>query len=139
MNLELMTGTEHLADGVVDVVTTPQTPNLVGTPVTTEVGYSRVELRTNMTMLATGSDFVRGGIVFGLADHAAMLALEEPGAVLEAADTRFLRPVGVDQLIVAEAHARMKIGKRRHAAVTICLGEEKIFEGDFTVCLTEAR
>jgi acyl-coenzyme A thioesterase PaaI-like protein len=139
MNLELTTGTENLPDGVVDDATTPENPDLVGLPVAREPGYSRVELRTRVGMTAEGSDFVRGAVVFELADQAAMLALDEPSAVLEAADVRFVRPVGVDQLIFAEAHARMRIGKRRHIAVTVSQGKEKIFEGDFTVCVTEAR
>lgn len=139
LDLEFATGRETLPGGAVDVATPPTTLNPAGLPVAREPGYSRVELRTSVEMTAHGSDFVRGAVVFGLADHAAMLALDDPSAVVEAADVRFVKPVGVDQLIVAEANARMRIGKRRHVAVKVSQGEEKIFEGDFTVCLTEAR
>ncbi len=138
MDLELGTGRESLPGEAADAII-PATPDPAPALLAREPGYSRIELRTNVDMTAAGSDFVRGAVVFGLADHAAMLALDEPSAVLEAADVRFVKPIGVDQLIVADANARMRIGKRRHVAVTISQGEEKIFEGDFTVCLTEAR
>jgi acyl-coenzyme A thioesterase PaaI-like protein len=40
---------------------------------------------------------VHGGFVFGLADHAAMLAVNDPNVVLGAASTRFLKPVRVGE------------------------------------------
>lgn len=138
MNFEFSEVAERVPEGVGEPVPTPVASDLVGLPVAREPGYGRVELHTRTGMFGPGSDFVRGAVVFALADHAAMLAVDEP-AVLEAADVRFVRPVGADVAIVAEANARMKIGKRRHVAVTVSQGEEKIFEGDFTVCLTEPR
>jgi acyl-coenzyme A thioesterase PaaI-like protein len=139
MNLECGRTAENLADGAVNPAPGIAAPETVGLPVAREPGYGRVELRTSTTMFGSGSDFVRGAVVFALADHAAMLAVDEATAVLEAADVRFVRPVGADVAIVAEANARMRIGKRRHVAVTVSQGEEKIFEGDFTVCLSESR
>jgi acyl-coenzyme A thioesterase PaaI-like protein len=86
-------------------------------------------------MASPGSEFVRGGVVFGLADHAAMLALDQPGAVLQAAEVQFTRPVKVDELIIAEAHARVRHGKKRHVTVTVSQGAEKVLQGEFTACL----
>lgn len=138
LGLEFKGVAETVSAGVAEPVRAPAASDLVGLPVAREPGYGRVELRTSTDMFGSGSDFVRGAVVFAMADHAAMLAVDEP-AVLEAADVRFVRPVGADVAIIAEANARMRIGKRRHVAVTVSQGEEKIFEGDFTVCLTEAR
>lgn len=114
-------------------------PGAPGAAVAATPGYSRVELLTNSAMAAPGSEFVRGAVVFGVADHAAMLALDQPGAVLQAADVQFTRPVRVDELIVAEAHARIRHGKKRHVTVTVSQGTAKVLEGEFTACLPDAR
>ena len=106
-----------------------------GAEVAATPGYSRVEFVTNSAMAAPGSQFVRGGVVFGVADHAAMLALAQPGAVLQAAEVQFIRPVKVDEHLVAEAHARIRHGKKRHVTVTVSQGAEKVLEGEFTACL----
>lgn len=106
-----------------------------GTVVTVAPGFSRVELLTNSAMASPGSEFVRGGIVFAVADRAAMLALDQAGAVLQAAEVQFTRPVKVDELIVAEAHARIRHGKKRHVTVSVSHGEEKVLQGEFTACL----
>ena len=106
-----------------------------GTAVTVTPGFSRVELVTSGNMTSPGSEFVRGGVVFGVADYAAMLALDQPGAMLQAAEVQFIRPVKVDELIIAEAHARIRHGKKRHVTVTVSHGAEKVLQGEFTACL----
>lgn len=107
----------------------------LGAAVATTPGYSRVELLPSSAMVSPGSEFVRGGVVFGVADHAAMLALDQPDAVLQAAEVQFVRPVKVNEVIVAEAHARMRHGKKRHVTVTVSQGTEKVLQGEFTACL----
>lgn len=107
----------------------------LGKAVTVAPGFSRVELRTSGAMASPGSGSVRGAVVFGVADQAATLALAEPNAVLQAAELQFIRPVRVDELIVAEAHARMRHGKKRHVTVTVSQGTEKVLQGEFTACL----
>ena len=111
------------------------TPEASEAATTATPGYARVELLTRSAMALPGSEFVRSGVVFGVADHAAMLALDQPGAVLQAAEVQFIRPVKVDELIVAEAHARIRHGKKRHVSVTVSQGTEKVLEGEFTACL----
>lgn len=107
----------------------------LGTAVTVAPGFSRVQLVTSSTMASPGSEFVRAGVVFALADHAALLALDQPGAVLQAAEVQFMRPVKIDELIVAEAHARIRHGKKRHVTVTVRQDTEKVLQGEFTACL----
>lgn len=107
----------------------------LGQAVTVAPGFSRVELLTSSAMASPGSGFVRGTVVFGVADHAATLALAEPNAALQAAELQFIRPVRADELIVAEAHARIRNGKKRHVTVTVSHGAEKVLQGEFTACL----
>jgi acyl-coenzyme A thioesterase PaaI-like protein len=44
-------------------------------------------------MVVDAHGLVHGGFVFGLADYAAMLAVNDPNVVLGAAEARFLKPV----------------------------------------------
>ncbi|MBF0527471.1 MAG: thioesterase, partial [Deltaproteobacteria bacterium] len=51
---------------------------LCGKPLQVESGFSRVELRTLERMAVDGSGLVHGGFIFGLADYAAMIAVNHP-------------------------------------------------------------
>ena len=48
---------------------------LCGTPVELSKGYARVEIDTISAMRADDSGLIHGGFIFGLADYAAMLAV----------------------------------------------------------------
>ena len=76
---------------------------LCGVPVSLGVGSATVQLSTSPAMAADAHGLVHGGFVFGLADHAAMLAVNDPHVVLGAAETRFTAPVRVGEVVVAEA------------------------------------
>jgi len=78
-------------------------PELCGRPLELAPGFSRVELVPSERMAADERGLVHGGFPFGLADYAAMLAVNDPLVVLAAAEVRFLRPVQVGERLVAEA------------------------------------
>lgn len=78
-------------------------PELCGKPVELRAGRAVVELTTSSPMAADEHGLVHGGFVFGLADHAAMLAVNLPNVVLAAAEVRFLLPVRVGETLVARA------------------------------------
>ena len=59
---------------------------LCGRPVRVEADFCRVELTTTPDMAVDASGLVHGGFIFGLADHAAMVAVNHPNVVLGAAD-----------------------------------------------------
>ena len=69
----------------------------------TAAGTARVGLTTLPEMAVDAAGLVHGGFVFGLADHAAMLAVNDPYVVLGSAAVRFLRPVRVGERLIAEA------------------------------------
>src|SRR6185369_17300841 len=54
-------------------------------------------------MAADERGLVHGGFVFGLADYAAMLAVNHPNVVLGSSEVRFLKPVLVGERLVANA------------------------------------
>ncbi len=108
-----------------------------GEPVAVDSGWARVELRTRPEMAVDEQGLIHGGYLFGLADHAAMLAVNHPNVVLGAAEVRFLKPVRVGERILADAHADEATGKKRRVEVSVYrVGEEveDLLVGTFT-CL----
>jgi len=106
--------------------------DLCGQPVLVEQGHCRVELRTSQAMAADDTGLVHGGFLFGVADYAAMLAVNHPNVVLGSADVKFLKPVKVDQVIVADARVEEVQGKKNWVAVSVSQGGEIVFQGMMT-------
>jgi uncharacterized protein (TIGR00369 family) len=80
---------------------------------------------------------VHGGFVFGLADYAAMLAVNEANVVLGAAETRFLKPVRRGDHLIAIAQTVGALGRKREVRVEATVRAEKVFEGTFTCFVLE--
>jgi len=94
-------------------------PRLCGTPVSLAQGAATVTLRVLPEMAVDARGLTHGGFVFGLADYAAMLAINEPNVVLGSADVRLLAPVVTGDLLCAEArHARSE-GRKWIVEVTV--------------------
>ena len=75
---------------------------------------------------------VHGGFVFGLADYAAMLAVNEPTVVLGKAETSFLKPVIVGVEIIASATISRDDGKKKVVLVDVVdENNEIVFKGTF--------
>lgn len=117
-------------------------PSLCGTPVLVEPGRAEVRLVASAVMAADDLGLCHGGFVFGLADYAAMLAVNDPNVVLGAAQVKFLRPVRVGEAIVARARCGEGQGKKRIVAVEVVrAGDdagEVVFTGEF-VCFVLDR
>ena len=111
---------------------------LCGTPRALKVGSAEVDLATTREMRADEQELVHGGFIFGLADHAAMLAINQPNVVLGSADARFLAPVAVGDQLRAYARLAGVEGKRHRVEVQVKRGEQNVFEGTF-VCVVPAR
>lgn len=106
--------------------------SLCGAVVALEPGGSRVRLTTLPCMQADETGLVHGGFVFGLADYAAMMAVNQPTVVLGAAECRFLKPVRVGQTLEAVA-ALDGVPERKHFVnVEVLLDGEAVFTGRFT-------
>ncbi|MBW1897944.1 MAG: PaaI family thioesterase [Deltaproteobacteria bacterium] len=105
---------------------------LCGTPLHVDSGCSRVELRTTRKMIVDETGLVHGGFIFGLADYAAMIAVNHPNVVLGASEVKFIKPVKVDERVVAEATVENPQGKKQVVTVTVSNQGEIIFTGTFT-------
>ena len=89
-------------------------------------------------MAADERGLVHGGFVFGLADYAAMLAVNHPNVVLGSAEVRFLKPVVVGERLVARAAVEESDGRRSRVRVEVKRGEETVMSGTFA-CFTLER
>ena len=100
-------------------------------------GSSEVALDTVDAMAVDAQRLVHGGFVFGLADYAAMLAVNDPNVVLGAAQVRFLKPVQVGNQVVATAQISAVNGRKHEVRVEALVDSETVFEGTFTCFVLE--
>lgn len=121
-------------------------PHYVGQPIELESGFARARLETHPDMVADDRGLIHGGFTFGLADYAAMLAVNDPFVVLGAAATRFLAPVTLGETMIATATVQVTpqaaaSGKKRVVTVSVDalsssqdsgISPRRVFEGEFT-------
>ncbi len=111
--------------------------SLCGTMEFLKQGHSRVSLTATDIMAVDESGLVHGGFVFGLADYAAMIAVNHPNVVLGGADVTFLKPVKVGESLTAEARIQEEKGKKKDVLVEVSRGDQKVFEGRFSCFVLE--
>ncbi|WP_297535489.1 PaaI family thioesterase [Thermococcus sp.] len=105
---------------------------LVGKPIRLEPGKAEVELLTTGEMAVDEHGLVHGGFTFGLADYAAMLAVNEPTVVLGKAEVRFLKPVKAGEKLTARAEVIEDLGRKKLVKAEVFNEKnEKVFEGTF--------
>jgi len=97
-----------------------------------ESNYAEVLLHTTQQMAVDERGLVHGGFLFGVADHTAMVAVNDPYVVLGAASSRFIAPVRVGDAVLCKAMVIASKGKKREVKVEAFVSEELVFEGSFT-------
>lgn len=110
---------------------------LCGKPVMVENGISRVDFTPTSRMAADTLGLVHGGFIFGLADYAAMLAVNHPNVVLGGSDVKFLKPVKVGESVCAMARVTSSAGKKQMVSVEVKRGDELVFQGEFACFVLE--
>ena len=111
--------------------------NLCGEIIKIELGYVEVSLTTIEEMLADDIGLIHGGFIFGAADYAAMLAVNEKNVVLVASNCQFLSPVKFHDEVNIIARVRHKEGRKRNVHVEGFVLDIKVFEGEFKTVITE--
>ena len=104
--------------------------HLCGTPIALSEGKAHVALEVSPEMAADGRGLAHGGFTFGLADYAAMLAVNEPTVVLAGATLKFLGPVVVGDRVEAEAAVDRTDGKKRWVTVVVKRAGQPVLEGE---------
>jgi uncharacterized protein (TIGR00369 family) len=112
-------------------------PALCGRVVDLGEGSAKVALDTTDAMVVDAKGLVHGGFVFGLADYAAMLAVNDPHVVLGSAQTRFLKPVRGGARVMAHARTTATKGRKHEVHVEASVGPDTVFEGTFTCIVLE--
>lgn len=106
---------------------------LIGSLVSIGENTAEVKLKITSEMAVDEFNLAHGGFVFGLADYAAMLAINEPTVVLGKAEVKFLKPAVVNDELIAKATIPNKTeGKKIPVSVNVFKNnKELIFEGEF--------
>ncbi len=101
--------------------------------------FSRITLLVDHRMRVDEKELAHGGFTFGLADYAAMVAVNDPFVVLLSSQVRFLKPVVVGDRITAHARITETEGKKNKVWCEVFnQNETKVFEGEF-LCLNLKR
>ncbi len=113
--------------------------HLCGRAVELGAGHARVVLDASQELTADWRGLIHGGFTFGLADYAAMLAVNEPTVVPANATAKFLAPVVVGDRLEAEATVEQTDGKKRSVKVTVRRAGAAVMEGEFLAVVPDGH
>ena len=99
--------------------------------------FARVSLVTTDEMVVDTKGLIHGGFTFGLADYAAMTAVNHPNVVLTGAQVHFVRPVKLGDILLALGRVEEKDGQKRKVQVEIRVADKVVFQGKFNCFITE--
>ncbi len=111
--------------------------NLCGTILKLASGYSKTTLQTTKDMILDDLGLIHSGFIFGAADYAAAVAVNEPNVVIIGSRSKFLAPAKIDDLIEFEAKAKFEDSRKREIKVTGHINEIKVYEGVFQAVVLE--
>jgi len=92
-------------------------------------GKASVLLEATSGMAVDEQGLIHGGFIFGLADYAAMLAVNDPNVVLGSANVRFLKPVRVGDRVTARATVVATAGSKSEVEVTATVSGTDVLSG----------
>lgn len=111
--------------------------NLCGTIIKLTNGYSKTTLQTTKDMILDDLGLIHSGFIFGAADYAAAVAVNEPNVVIIGSRSKFLAPAKLDDLIEFEARAKFEDSRKREIKVIGYINEIKVYEGIFQAVVLE--
>ena len=112
---------------------------LCGSPKEISPGRAVVALTAIPAMAADDKGLVHGGFVFGLADYAAMLAVNDPNVVLGSSEMRFTKPVRVGETLTASATVKEESGRKRIVKVAVSRDDTEVACGTCTCFVLDAH
>ncbi len=111
--------------------------NLCGTIIKLDSGYSKTTLQTTKEMVLDDLGLIHSGFIYGAADYAAAVAVNEPNIIIIGSRSSFLAPAKLDDLIEYEAKAKFEDSRKREIKVTAHINEIKVYEGIFHAVVLE--
>jgi acyl-coenzyme A thioesterase PaaI-like protein len=112
---------------------------LCGDPVSIDADRAAVRFVATPDMAVDDRGLVHGGFVFGLLDHAAMLAVNDPLVVLGAAEVRFVAPVRVGDVVLAEAAVVERKGRKHRIEGRATVEGREVLTGTLTAFVLDAH
>jgi len=113
--------------------------DLCGRVTDLQPGRCTLEFNPMSQMRADDRGLVHGGFIFGAADYAAMLAINDPHVVLAGAEVRFMKPTRVGERLVFKAETVTDHPRRPSVEVqALDAAGEEVFRGVFS-CAILAR
>jgi len=111
---------------------------LLGTPVEVVDGKSAiVRLVAIENMVVDEEGLVHGGFTFGLADYAAMLAVNDPNVVIGGSNVRFTAPVKRGDVMIAVAKVVEEVKRKRLILVEVKVDNRPVLTGEITCFVLE--
>ena len=112
---------------------------LVGKVLKIEQKYAEVSLKITNEMVVDDFGLAHGGFVFGLADYAAMVAINQPTVVLGKAEVKFMKPVVLNDEVNAKATVSDEGNGKKIPVDVISHNQhnEMVFEGTFVCFVLE--
>ncbi|RLI02549.1 thioesterase [Candidatus Bathyarchaeota archaeon] len=111
---------------------------LLGTPIEIiDEEKAVVKLVGIENMVVDDHGLVHGGFTFGLADYAAMLAVNDPNVVIVGANVSFVAPVQRGDVMIAEALVAQVRNKKRVVNVVVNVRDKTVFRGELTCFVLE--
>ncbi len=96
-----------------------------------------MRLETTDEMVADAEGLIHGGFIFGAADYAAMVAVNDPNVVLAGAEVRFSAPVRIAREVDFEAKVVSVEGRKQKVEVVGRVEDLRVFEGTFSCVVLE--
>ncbi len=107
--------------------------SLLGFPLEVKSGeYAKVKLIASDKMKVDDRGLIHGGFTFGVADYAAMLAVNHPNVVLGASEVKFTAPVAVGDVMLAFAKIVTQEERRIIVEVKVTVNEKTVLKGNMT-------
>ncbi len=110
---------------------------LIGEVLSIQENNAIVQLKVLEEMLVDEYGLSHGGFTFGLADYAAMVAVNHPNVVLGKAEVKFIKPTVKGDILTAEANVIDKIDNTKSIVSVTVQNQNQllVFEGEF-VCFS---
>jgi uncharacterized protein (TIGR00369 family) len=110
---------------------------MVGEAIEIGPGTAKARLKAKPEMAVDEKGLVHGGFTFGLADFAAMLAVNHSFVVLVKAEVRFISPVKVGEELIALTKVVSGDEKLKTVEVEVKEGERLVLEGSFECAILD--
>ncbi|WP_372752651.1 hotdog domain-containing protein [Mariniflexile sp.] len=112
---------------------------LIGSVISIGTDCAIVKLTITEDMIVDTYNLAHGSFVFGLADYAAMVAVNKPTVVLGKATTKFIKPVVLHDEVTASATITDNSnGKKVIVSVDVKnQNNDLVFEGEFVCFILE--